>query len=98
MAIMPQSAVDSTYRRRLGEDLADEYLDDALHSSIELPNAKRNRTVAAANYFRSSYATNANLLLSGDHELTFIVPCPPKSLWISSILPPFSGILRRMTF
>src|SRR5262249_49624948 len=46
--------------------------------------------------------TNANDLLSGDHDETLIVPCPPKSFVTSRIfsalsLSPGSGIARSTT-
>ena len=46
-----------------------------------------------------SYRTKANRLLSGDHEFTLIVPCPPNNSRITRIfdtsgLPFFTGISR----
>ena len=41
--------------------------------------------------------TNASFLLSGDHEGTLSVPCPPKSFASTRISPPATGIRRSIT-
>src|SRR4030095_5088203 len=48
-------------------------------------------------YFESLLLTNAPRLLSGDHEGTLIVPCPPYKYAITFARPPLAGISLRYT-
>src|SRR5690606_358699 len=48
-------------------------------------------------WFLPELLTKAMCLLSGDQELTLIVPCPPYRYAITFAAPPETGINRSMT-